>query len=277
MGVKQGNIMNIVSKDVTYAVEITGNGEPLVLLHGFTGNRDTWKFLIPILSERYTMIMIDIIGHGMSTSPAEPERYEMNRVAEDITHILDELHFPKSHMLGYSMGGRLALAFASLYPEYVETLILESASPGLATEQERGIRKQNDKKLAGRILEFGMEAFVDHWESIPLFESQKHLPPKTRASIREQRLANDPVGLANSLLGMGTGSQASYWGNLQTLDFPVLLLTGEFDPKFCDIASSMEKKLRKAEWKIINGAGHAIHVEDGEKFGKIISEFLKRN
>ena len=63
--------MNIVSKDVNYAVEITGNGDPLVLLHGFTGNRDTWKFLIPLLSDRYTLIMVDIIGHGMSASPAD--------------------------------------------------------------------------------------------------------------------------------------------------------------------------------------------------------------
>ncbi|WP_057915652.1 2-succinyl-6-hydroxy-2,4-cyclohexadiene-1-carboxylate synthase [Peribacillus muralis] len=269
--------MKIVSSNVTYAVEIAGNGEPLVLLHGFTGNRDTWKFLIPMLRESYTMIMVDIIGHGMTSSPSDPGRYELGSVAGDIKHILDELHFPTASILGYSMGGRLALAFACLYPEYVETLILESASPGLATAQEREIRKQNDKKLAERIREFGMEAFVDHWESIPLFESQKHLSSKTRASIREQRLANDSVGLSNSLLGMGTGSQASYWGDLQTLDFPVLLLTGELDPKFRDIAHAMKKQLMHAEWKIINGVGHAIHVEDGEKFGKIISEFLKRN
>ncbi|WP_285768978.1 2-succinyl-6-hydroxy-2,4-cyclohexadiene-1-carboxylate synthase [Peribacillus sp. SI8-4] len=268
--------MNIVSGDAVYAVEITGNGEPLVLLHGFTGNRDTWKFLIPILKD-HTLIMVDIIGHGMSAAPADPGRYEMDRVAEDIKHILDELHFPKAHILGYSMGGRLALAFACLYPEYVETLILESSSPGLATAEERETRKRNDRKLAERILEFGLEAFVDHWEDIPLFESQQRLPAKTKSAIRKQRLANDPAGLSNSLLGMGTGSQASYWGDLQALDFPVLLLTGEFDPKFCGIANLMDKKLGHAEWKIINGAGHAIHVEDGEKFGKIISEFLKRN
>ncbi|MFJ7931480.1 2-succinyl-6-hydroxy-2,4-cyclohexadiene-1-carboxylate synthase [Peribacillus sp. NPDC096448] len=269
--------MNIVSKDVNYAVEITGNGDPLVLLHGFTGNRDTWKFLIPLLSDRYTLIMVDIIGHGMSASPADHRRYELEKVAEDIKYILDVLHFPKAHILGYSMGGRLGLGFACLYPEYVDTLILESASPGLLTEEEREIRRGNDGKLAERILVNGMEAFVDQWENIPLFESQKRLSAKTRTAIREQRLANDPAGLSNSLLGMGTGSQASYWEQLQTLDFPVLLVTGELDSKFCDIADSMKKRLKRAEWKIINDAGHAIHVEVGEKFGKIISEFLKRN
>ncbi|MBO0999973.1 2-succinyl-6-hydroxy-2,4-cyclohexadiene-1-carboxylate synthase [Bacillus sp. SD075] len=266
--------MNIVSKDVKYAVEITGNGDPLVLLHGFTGNRDTWKFLVPLLGDRYTMIMVDIIGHGMSESPAGHRRYEMERVAEDIKYILDVLHIPKAHILGYSMGGRLGLGFACLYPEYVDTLILESASPGLLTEEEREIRRGNDKELAERILANGMEAFVDQWENIPLFESQKRLSAKIRSAIREQRLANDPSGLSNSLLGMGTGSQASYWEQLPTLDFPVLLVTGELDRKFCEIADSMKKKLKCAEWKIINDAGHAIHVEVGEKFGKIISEFL---
>ncbi|MGE7186044.1 2-succinyl-6-hydroxy-2,4-cyclohexadiene-1-carboxylate synthase [Peribacillus sp. NPDC006672] len=269
--------MKIVCRDVTYAVEIAGNGEPLVLLHGFTGNRDTWNFLIPLLRERYTMIMVDIIGHGMSASPANHRRYGMEQVAEDIKFILDELHFPKAHVLGYSMGGRLGLGFACLYPEYVDKLILESASPGLLTEEEREIRRQNDRKLAERILENGMEAFVDQWENIPLFESQKRLSAKTRSAIREQRMENVPAGLSNSLLGMGTGSQPSYWEDLKTLDFPVLLVTGELDPKFCEIADSMKKKLKRAEWKIINDAGHAIHVEDGEKFGKIISEFLKRN
>lgn len=74
------------------------------------------------------MIMVDIIGHGMSASPADHRRYEMERVAEDIKYILDVLHFPKAHILGYSMGGRLGLGFSCLYPEYVDTLILESAS-----------------------------------------------------------------------------------------------------------------------------------------------------
>lgn len=102
--------MKIVCRDVTYSVEIVGNGEPLVLLHGFTGNRDTWKFLIPLLRERYTLIMVDIIGHGGTASPADYRRYKMKQVTEDLKHILDELNFPKTHILGYSMGGGLLWA-----------------------------------------------------------------------------------------------------------------------------------------------------------------------
>ena len=269
--------MKIVSGDVTYAVEIAGNGEPLLCLHGFTGNRDTWDFLIPLLQDRYSLIMVDIIGHGETMAPDNFERYGMERVVKDLKHILDELKLPKTHILGYSMGGRLALAFSCLYPEYVHSLILESASPGLETEGEREIRRNNDAKLAKRILENGMEAFVDQWENIPLFETQKELPSDKQATIRQQRLGNTPSGLSNSLLGMGTGSQPSYWEELEDMDFPVLLVTGELDPKFCHIAEMMQNRLKNVDWKKINGVGHAIHVEDGQKFGKIISGFLKRN
>lgn len=269
--------MKIVSGDVTYAVEITGNGEPLLLLHGFTGNRETWNFLVPLLRDRYTLIMVDIIGHGETVSPNNVQCYEMEQVAKDFKHILDELKLAKAHILGYSMGGRLALAFACLYPDYVQTLILESASPGLNSEEERESRRTNDAKLAKQILDHGIETFVDKWENIALFASQKMLSSDKQAMIRKQRLGNTKSGLANSLLGMGTGSQNSYWNELETLDFPVLLVTGELDQKFCQIAELMQKRLKRVDWKIINDVGHAIHVEDGEKFGKIISEFLKRN
>ena len=94
--------------------------------------------------------------------------------------------------------------------------------------------------------------------------------------IRQQRLAHSPLGLANSLLGMGTGSQPSWWDKLEYMKFPVLLLTGELDLKFCKIAKRMQQRLRNREWLTINHVGHAIHVEDGEKFGKIISEFLMK-
>ena len=269
--------MKIVSNGVTYAVETAGKGEPLVLLHGFTGNRDTWKFLTPMLGERYTLIMVDIIGHGETDSPVDSARYSMNLVAEDLRHILDELKIEKAHLLGYSMGGRLALGFSCLYPDSVMTLMLESSSPGLMTEEERRMRRENDRKLANRILSQGIEAFVDQWENIALFESQKKLPAEVRQEIREQRLANLPMGLANSLIGMGTGSQDSYWEELSHLSFSVLLLTGEIDRKFCHIAEIMQKRLKQAEWEIINDVGHAIHVEDGEKFGKIISGFLMKH
>ena len=96
----------------------------------------------------------------------------------------------KADILGYSMGGRLALSFAVLYPEFVRKLILESTSPGLESETERKNRRSQDEKLGKFILEQGIEKFVDYWENIPLFATQKGLPQAVQSAIREQRLTN---------------------------------------------------------------------------------------
>lgn len=130
----------------------------------------------------------------------------------------------------------------------VRKLILESASPGLETEEERKNRSMNDFRLARFIKEEGIQSFVDYWETIPLFATMEKLPAETKRSIRKQRLNNSPIGLANSLIGMGTGSQPSWWENLSQLSCEVLLLTGEKDVKFCRIAEKMMKKLENGTW-----------------------------
>jgi 2-succinyl-6-hydroxy-2,4-cyclohexadiene-1-carboxylate synthase len=177
-------------------------------------------------------------------------------------------------LLGYSMGGRLALTFALLYPGRVRKLILESTSPGLATEDEKQHRRMKDAELANFIKEQGIIAFVDYWEEIPLFSTMKRLPRETQEKIRKQRLKNSPIGLANSLLGMGTGSQPSWWSKLAELTCEVLLITGSEDHKFCATAKRMMKELKNSSWVVIEGSGHAIHVEEPEKFGTIVSDFL---
>lgn len=264
-------------RDIKYHVKIVGFGEPLILLHGFTGNVDTWKFLAPLMCNHYQLIMIDIIGHGKTEVSTDLDRYRIEEMATDIKCIFEKLAITKAHVLGYSMGGRLALTFANIYPQCVSSLILESASPGLETEEDRAERRKNDQQLAERILSDGIEAFVERWENIALFESQKRLPWEQRMNIHNQRLTNSTRGLANSLLGMGTGSQPSWWDQLEKLKMPVLLITGKLDLKYCKIAERMKKRLPNCDWIIINDVGHAIHVEDGYKFGKIVDEFLLKH
>ncbi|WP_042345111.1 2-succinyl-6-hydroxy-2,4-cyclohexadiene-1-carboxylate synthase [Bacillus massiliigorillae] len=268
--------MNIQCNDISYHVEIVGQGEPLLLLHGFTGDYSTWKETIQSLSKRYMCIMPDIIGHGQTDHPNTKQRYAIEEVANDLRNILQTLKITKAHVLGYSMGGRLALTFAILHHEWVQTLILESASPGLATEVERLSRRQSDGALAERIIREGMAKFVDYWQGIPLFESQRLLAKDVREKIKNQRLTNSEIGLANSLLGMGTGSQPSWWDDIDSITNPVLLVTGEFDEKYCRIANEMKQRIENCDWQVVKQVGHAIHVENPEKFGKIVSEFVEK-
>ncbi|MEH7387536.1 2-succinyl-6-hydroxy-2,4-cyclohexadiene-1-carboxylate synthase [Bacillus sp. JJ1521] len=266
--------MFISSNGSTYHVKVVGEGEPIVLLHGFTGSLTTWDQTTEILKNHFQCVLIDLIGHGDSDSPDNFARYQIDKVVNDIIHILNTLEIPIAHIAGYSMGGRVALATAILYPTRVVSLILESSSPGIKTEEERAARRKSDDQLADRIDKEGIIKFVDYWENLSLFASQKALPKEKQLKIRKERLENNPVGLANSLRGMGTGVQCSYWNRLDEIQFPTLLLCGELDQKFCKIAEEMASSIQNAKVEKIVEAGHAIHVEQPQIFGKIINEFV---
>jgi len=263
----------ITIDDATYAYSVQGKGDVLVLFHGFTGSRKTWKHFVSLWSKHFTVMTIDLPGHG-ETICKTPRT--MEHFCADFKQILTKLQIETCHLLGYSLGGRTALSFAMYYPKCVQSLILESASPGLRTEKERTIRRKNDERLAMRIKREGLHSFVSFWENIPLFETQKQLPQNVREKIREERLNQSEEGLAASLLQMGTGAQPSWWSKLEQLTIPTFLIAGENDSKFVRINETMEKMMPFAQLSIIKNAGHAVHVEQVEIFAKIVMEFLNK-
>ena len=172
------------------------------------------------------------------------------------------------------MGGRLALYLACHYPNRFSHLILESSSPGLATEAERAARRQRDALLADWIEAKGLAQFVARWEALPLWESQKQLSDEVRRRLRQQRLQNNVLGLANSLRGMGTGAQPSLWPLLPTLTLPTLLLAGKLDSKFVAINQKMGALLPNGRLQIIPHAGHTVHLEQSELFRTAVLKAL---
>ncbi|MGH2509537.1 MAG: alpha/beta fold hydrolase, partial [Ktedonobacteraceae bacterium] len=134
-------------------------------------------------------------------------------------------------------------------------------------------RQQRDTILATRIEREGVAAFVDDWEQLPLFASQRNLPPETRVALRRQRLSTSAIGLANSLRGVGTGAQPALHEQLSSLTLPTLLLAGELDSKFCQIARQMAARMPRASLQIVRGAGHTIHLEQPAAFAQLIHEF----
>lgn len=252
-----------------------GEERPLLLLHGFTGSSRNWEPLLPYLAPHRQVITLDLLGHGRTPAPPRANRYSMELVAADIIDLLDQLAIEQTDLMGYSMGGRLALYLAVQAPQRIRSLILESASPGLKDKDDQLARRQQDNALAGRIEKEGLEAFVDYWESLPLWASQAGLSAEIRDELRQQRLQNDPVGLAHSLRGLGTGAQASQWGRLHRLPMPVLLLAGELDEKFVAINQEMAALIPKAQLAIVPGAGHAIHLERPLIFADLVLRFLR--
>jgi len=251
-----------------------GAGPPLLLLHGFTGSAAAWAPLQATLGSRHTTLAVDLPGHGRSTAPADPARYALGRLADDLARLLDALAIDRAAVLGYSLGGRAALRYALAYPGRVAALVLESASPGIVDPAERAARRASDAVLADAIEQEGIAAFVARWEQLPLWASQSALPEAARLRLRAQRLTSSARGLANSLRGAGTGADAPVLGRLATLHVPTLLVAGALDAKYVALGQAMEPALPAGRLTVVAGAGHAVHLERPEAFAALVTAFL---
>jgi 2-succinyl-6-hydroxy-2,4-cyclohexadiene-1-carboxylate synthase len=261
--------------DLMLNVEGSGEGPPLLVLHGFTGSSRSLLSFARSWPE-FSTLALDVIGHGMSDSPADPARYSIERCIEDIDALVEVLGLGEIALLGYSMGGRIALRYALRHPERLWALVLESASTGIEDEAERRTRVESDEALAQRLERDGLEPFIDYWQSIPLWASQASLPPEKRAALRQQRMQNSVTGLANSLRGMGAGADAFVTsGQLAALEVPSLVIAGALDAKYHDLALTMGASMPDATLRIIDTAGHAAHFEQPAAFAAAVSEFLK--
>jgi 2-succinyl-6-hydroxy-2,4-cyclohexadiene-1-carboxylate synthase len=224
---------------------------PLVLLHGFSQTRQSWRRTVAALDGRYRAVAPDLPGHGQM---GERRPASLAATLAYLRALVDEPHV----LAGYSMGGRIALHAALARPERVRRLVLLGASPGLADASEREERRRADDALAERIEAIGVEAFADEWGRLPLWEGQ---PERVRAAAHADRLRNTPAGLADALRGLGTGALPSLWDRLGELPMPVVLLAGERDAKFRAIAERMAERIPGARLEIIPGTGHAAHLE----------------
>ncbi|MBU0903928.1 MAG: 2-succinyl-6-hydroxy-2,4-cyclohexadiene-1-carboxylate synthase [Firmicutes bacterium] len=259
---------------ISYTMTNPYANESIVFLHGFTGSWRSWEPVVKLLPKDINCISIDLMGHGYTEVSSNPERYRMSEQLLDLEEFFSAIQLSRFSLIGYSMGGRIALAYALGHPQQVKNLVLESASPGLKTTEEQQLRRQADNQLADRIEDEGLESFIDFWENISLFESQKSLSNEKKHAIRSERLEQSTIGLANSLRGMGTGQQPSYWTKLDELEMPVYLVTGEYDTKFTEIADEMVKKLKDGSHLQVSSVGHAIHVENPVQFATIIMKQL---
>jgi len=230
----------------------------VVLLHGFTHTAASWETVVSALGRRYRALALDLRGHGEAAG----------RVPVTLQAALDDLagSAPRRFTLvGYSMGGRLALHAALAFHE--QRLVLIGASPGIADAAERAARRAADEALADEIETLGIEEFADRWAQTPVLAGQ---PPDVAAAVHADRLRNQPAGLARALRGLGTGALPSLWDHLSELDMPVAIVVGERDEKFRAIAREMAVGLRSAEVIVVPGAGHAVHLEAPSRVAQAI-------
>jgi 2-succinyl-6-hydroxy-2,4-cyclohexadiene-1-carboxylate synthase len=259
---------------VACAVRELGSGRPLLLLHGFTGSGSSWAGHVSGFARTRRTIAPDLPGHGVSGT-STPERMTVERTADDLATLLARLGARPSDVLGYSLGGRIALRLAVAHPDAVDRLVLESPSAGLERPDERAARRAADERLATRIERDGIEAFVDEWERNPVFASQVASPPESAARVRAIRLANTPAGLAASLRAAGQGVMEPLFDRLGDVIARTLVIAGALDDIGLPRAERVAAGIPGARLAVVEGAGHTPHDEQPATFRRLVLDFLQ--
>ena len=238
---------------------------PVVLLHGFLGRGADWRGVRAGLPEAWDVRVPDLPGHGRATG-LPPGAHTMDAAAD---RVLDGAGGPVD-VVGYSMGGRLALHLAVTRPEAVRRVVVVSGSPGLPSPDARASRRALDADRAAEITA-DLPGFLDRWYRAPLWHT---LPDGLRQRLTADRAAhNDPAGLATSLAGMGTGAQPSHWDALAGLRVPVRAVAGARDSKFVEVARRMAEAGPVVP-VVVPDAGHMLTAEAPAALAAVVRRAL---
>ena len=230
-------------------------------LHGFLGSPAQWSGVRGALEDAWWMP-----GHG-------PSPWVLPGAGFDA--VVDALapwtRGPRV-LVGYSLGARLALSLALRHPGNVRAVVLVGGTPGIEDPAERTERAAADDALAASIARDGLEAFVERWEALPLFATQREMAPELRAAQRAWRAGHEAGGIAWALSTLSTGRMPPRWGALATAPFAVHAVTGERDEKFTRIAEEM---VRRSGGRVVHhrvaGVGHNVALEDPAAVARVVA------
>jgi 2-succinyl-6-hydroxy-2,4-cyclohexadiene-1-carboxylate synthase len=243
----------------------------ILALHGFTGCGADFAPLAQQVGGKWHCP--ELPGHGPKPQLDCSPRATLDCINQELTHHHLAVTTQKI-LLGYSMGARAALLHATQHPEAWDALILISGNPGIEDETDRANRRIADTELADSIERLGMQAFLEFWQETPLIRSQKKIPADLRVSMQANRLKNTSLGLAKSLSQFGQGTTANLWPKLGKLTLPALLITGERDKKYTNIAHRMRTVLPHASHVTILDASHMPHLEQTDQMIEAMHPFL---
>jgi 2-succinyl-6-hydroxy-2,4-cyclohexadiene-1-carboxylate synthase len=242
----------------------------ILFLHGFMGSISDWKGVSDLMSPDYRCLILDLPGHG-ATQVRKNTGYDFTTCAKGIKELLKEINFYPVNLVGYSLGGRIALYMTVVWPDLINRVVLESASPGILGKKDRLDRVQKDTLLAEQ-LKREWPDFVNNWYQQPLFKGiSKSIHFRKMITNKKH---NNPDELALALRGMSQGIQPSLWHRLKDVKTRVLLLTGALDTKYMHITEKMEKKLPYCTRHVFPDCSHNIHIQCPDRYNTELRNFL---
>ncbi len=236
--------------------------EAALLLHGFTGTPESFRPFIEHLHPSWNCYCPALPGHGRTPGPLAPRGFR-EAVAEFFAHVDRgfDARGTKLHLVGYSLGARVALGLIEQFPRHFASATLVGVHPGLTNAAERAARHATDLRWCQVLRERGVEGFCDEWESQTLFASQRALPAAERDLQRLSRTSHTASGLVWSFETFGLARMPSYHDLLQAPPVPIRLVVGELDAKFLAIAKGLAAGNKQLGPTIFPGGGHNLVLE----------------
>lgn len=275
--------------------------KPLViLLHGFMQTGASWGSVAPLL-KGHQVLAPDLLGHG-ETPYQTGDPLSLDEYVDQVSALVDwaeKQGLPGTmggiRLVGYSLGGRVAASYAARFPEKIASLVLESAGLGPQDDEERAQRAEKADAMVTRLDRsvasdpaHPLLAFVDWWEDLPLFESQRDLPEEVRDHLQKERLANNPATLRRNLEDAGQHRMDDLRPALANLNKPLLYVVGERDVAYTKVARSLMRSWAQehaeadsfqpgfVQVNVIPQAGHNTHLEAPEEYAQLVDMFLSR-
>jgi len=254
--------------------EVVGEGMPLIFVHEFAGESQSWRPQVNFFSRRYRTIAFNARGYPPSDVPDDPAAYSQQQAVDDIKGLLDHLKIPKAHVCGLSMGGYATLHFGLSYPERALSLTVAGCGYGSGAHREQF--KKDSEDLARRLETEGMEKVAETYTRGPARVQFLRKDPTGWREFRDRFAAQSAKGHALTMRGvqMLRPSVFDLEERLERLTVPTLIVTGDEDDPCLEPGIFMKRKIRSAALLVIPNSGHTINLEEPDLFNRALLDFL---